>query len=60
MAGRPKLNGPKKKSLTLTVNEETRERLTLVSELRGMSISAMVEEWAIAEAEKLNVSVVKD
>lgn len=54
MVGRPKSNTPNKKKLTLTVSDYVRNLMTLVSEERGVSISALVEEWAIKEAGKLN------
>lgn len=49
---RPKTGKPPKRSLNLTVDEKTREVLTSLSEQRGMSISALVEEWAANEAQK--------
>ncbi len=54
---RPKLNTPKKQKLTLTVSAEIREVLTSLSKQRGMSISALVEEWATKEAQKENTGV---
>lgn len=43
---RPKLNGPTKQNLTLTVNAETRAKLSALSEHYNMSISSLVEKWA--------------
>ena len=50
---RPKLNTPPKQKLTLTVTEQTRGELQLISEHHNQSISAMVSEWAKAEAERI-------
>lgn len=50
---RPKLNVPKKQNLTLTVSAELRETLARISELRGISISGLVEKWATAEEKQL-------
>lgn len=57
MVGRPKLNGPKKKKLTLTVNDSKRELMARVSEALGVSISAFVEERARKAAKDLNDEV---
>lgn len=48
---RPKTGKPRKRRLNLTVGEKTRESLTYLSEQRGMSISALVEELAANEAQ---------
>lgn len=48
---RPKTGKPPKQKLTLTVSPEAREILAALSEQRGMSISALVEEWAIKETD---------
>lgn len=50
---RPKLNTPPKVKLTLTVTEETRRELTLISEHHNQSISSLLSEWAEAEAERI-------
>lgn len=50
---RPKLNTPPKQKLTLTVTEQTRGELQLISEHHNQSISALVSEWAKAEAENI-------
>lgn len=52
---RPKTGKPLKKTLNLTVNEETKIILANLSQQRAMSISAMVEEWAAKEAQKENI-----
>ena len=54
---RPKTGKPPKRSLNLTVDEKTRVLLISISEQRGMSISALVEEWAAKEAQKENRNV---
>lgn len=51
--GRPKLNGPKKKKLTLTPSDSKRKLLTAVSEALGMSISELVAMWALQDAKRL-------
>lgn len=53
---RPKLNTPPKQKLTLTVTEQTRGELQLISEHHNQSISAMVSEWAKAEAERITTT----
>ncbi len=50
---RPKLNTPPKQKLTLTVTEETRGELQLISEHHNQSISSLLSEWAKAEAERI-------
>lgn len=50
---RPKTGKPPKKNLTLTVDEETREQLELLSQYRQQSISAMVTEWVNKEVREL-------
>jgi len=54
---RPKTGKPPKRSLNLTVDEKTREILAAISAQRGLSISALVEEWAAKEAQKGNTNV---
>ena len=54
---RPKTGKPPKRSLNLTVDEKTREILATISEQRGLSISALVEEWAAKVAQKGNTNV---
>lgn len=53
---RPKLNTPPKQKLTLTVTEQTRGELQLISEHHNQSISALVSEWAKAEAERITTT----
>lgn len=55
MAGRPKLNKPSKVKLTLTPDQTTRERLDRIADHYGKSITALVEQWAKEEAERLGV-----
>lgn len=51
---RPKSTAPKKKKLTLTVSDEVRGQLSILSELNGMSISQLVEKWTAAAIDELN------
>ena len=53
---RPKTEKPLKKTLNLTVNEETKKILANLSQQRTMSISAMVEEWAAKEVQKEHIN----
>ena len=57
---RPKSTAPKKQNLTLTVSAETRQELTFISEVTGVSISEMVEEYAHKEAKRLAKVTKKD
>ncbi len=50
---RPKSGQPVKQKLNLSVTELTRVELELVAESQGMSISAMIAEWAHKEARRL-------
>lgn len=54
---RPKTGKPPKKNLTLTVDEQTRDQLDLLSQHRQMSISSMVAEWVDQEVQQLNQEV---
>jgi predicted HicB family RNase H-like nuclease len=51
---RPKSTAPKKKKLTLTVNDTVRGQLTILSELEGVSISQLVEQWTAEAINGLN------
>lgn len=51
---RPKSTAPKKKKLTLTVNDTVRGQLTILSELEGVSISQLVEQWTAEAIDELN------
>jgi predicted HicB family RNase H-like nuclease len=51
---RPKSTAPKKKKLTLTVNDTVRGQLTILSELEGVSISQLVEKWTAEAINELN------
>lgn len=57
---RPKSTAPKKQNLTLTVSAETRQELAFISEITGVSISEMVEEYAHKEAKRLSKVAKKD
>lgn len=52
---RPKTGKPPKKNMVLTVDEQTRKRLDLISQHRQQSISAMVAEWAYQETKRLKL-----
>ena len=54
---RPKTGRPPKRSLNLTVDEKTRELLDILSKKRGISISALVEEWTAKETQKEDTGV---
>ena len=51
---RPKSTAPKKKKLTLTVSDEVRGQLSILSELNGMSISQLVEKWTAEAIDDIN------
>lgn len=51
---RPKSTAPKKKKLTLTVNDTVRGQLSILSEINGLSISQLVEQWTAEAIEELN------
>ena len=54
---RPKSTAPKKKKLTLTVSDEVRGQLSILSELNGMSISQLVETWTADAIAELNTKL---
>lgn len=49
---RPKSTAPKKAHLNLTITEQTKAELNYLSASTGLSISALVAEWASKEANK--------
>lgn len=51
---RPKSTAPKKKKLTLTVSDEVRGQLSILSEINGVSISQLVEQWTANAINELN------
>ena len=51
---RPKSTAPKTKKLTLTVSDEVRGQLSILSELNGMSISQLVEKWTAEAIDDIN------
>ncbi len=51
---RPKTGKPRKKNLTLTVDEPTRLQLEMLSLYRQQSISALVAKWADEDAQRLS------
>lgn len=54
---RPKSTAPKKKKLTLTVSDEVRGQLSILSEINGVSISQLVEKWTAEAIDELNVKL---
>ncbi|MBQ8806521.1 MAG: hypothetical protein IJZ68_08710 [Bacteroidaceae bacterium] len=54
---RPKSTAPKKQKLTLTVSNEVRGQLTILSELNGVSISQLVENWTANAIAELNTKL---
>ena len=42
---RPKSTAPKKRKITLTVSEDIRGKLSILSEMEGISISQLVARW---------------
>lgn len=50
---RPKTGKPPKRNLNLTVDEQTKAQLDLISQHRQMSISALVAMWADCEAKAI-------
>lgn len=53
MMARPRTGKPRKKNLTLTVDERTREQLEWLSQHRQLSISALVAMWADQEVKTI-------
>lgn len=54
---RPKSTAPKKQKLTLTVSNEVRGQLAILSELNGVSISQLVENWTTDAIAELNTKL---
>lgn len=54
---RPKSTAPKKKKLTLTVSDEVRGQLSILSEISGVSISQLVEQWTADAIAALNTKL---
>ena len=52
---RPKTGAPTKRCLNLTVDEATREKLNIISQYYGKSISSMVSDWAEAMAHDIEI-----
>ncbi len=52
---RPKTGVPPKRCLNLTVDEQTREKLNMISQYYGKSISSMVSDWAEAMARDIEI-----
>lgn len=51
---RPKTGKTPKKNMCLTVSEQTRLKLAVISEHYSESISALVSEWAAQEVKAIN------
>lgn len=54
---RPKSTAPKKRKLTLTVNDTVRGQLSILSEVYGLSISQLVEQWTANAVDELNTKL---
>lgn len=54
---RPKSTAPKKRKLTLTVNDTVRSQLSILSEVYGLSISQLVEQWTANAVDELNTKL---
>lgn len=54
---RPKSTAPKKRKLTLTVNDTVRSQLSILSEIHGVSISQLVEQWTSNAIDELNTKL---
>lgn len=54
---RPKTGKTPKRSLNLTVDEQTKAQLDLLSQHRQMSISALVAKWANVETKQLEQEI---
>lgn len=52
---RPKTGIPPKRTMALTVDKATRQRLAVISDVRQESISSMLTQWSIEEAKRLNI-----
>ena len=50
---RPKSINPPKGKLTVSVDEQTRQELTFISQQTGKSISSFIAEWAKKESRKV-------
>lgn len=51
---RPKSTAPKKRKITLTVSEDIRGKLSILSEMEGISISQLVARWTEDSINEIN------
>lgn len=51
---RPKSTAPKKRKITLTVSEDIRSKLSILSEMEGISISQLVARWTEDSINEIN------
>lgn len=51
---RPKSTAPKKRKITLTVSEDIRGKLSILSEMEGISISQLVARWTEDSIKEIN------
>lgn len=58
--GRPKLGTQKKKTLNLTLSEEAKQALAVVSAYKQISQSELVEAFAIREYKKVQREMKKE
>lgn len=54
---RPKSTAPKKRKITLTVSEDIRGKLSILSEMEGISISQLVARWTEDSIKEINVQL---
>ena len=54
---RPKSTAPKKRKITLTVSEDIRGKLSVLSEMEGISISQLVARWTEDSIKEINVQL---
>ena len=54
---RPKSTAPKKRKITLTVSEDIRGKLSVLSEMEGISISQLVAIWTEDSIKEINVQL---
>lgn len=58
--GRPALGTEKKKSLNLTLSEEAKQALAIVSAYKKISQSELVEAFALKEYKKIQKQIKKE
>ena len=50
---RPKTGAPVKRSINLTIDDHTREQLSIISKYHGKSVSCLLAEWAQEEIKNI-------